>query len=71
MTQTHTNTQTLTTQKLMYLTLRPGHKEWCQKIKQMFSTLKEYVANNHKKGVTWNPNVSVMYTLHSYSSYAV
>ncbi|KAL5248489.1 hypothetical protein ACHWQZ_G017623 [Mnemiopsis leidyi] len=34
----------------------PGHKEWCQKIKQMFSTLKEYVSNNHKKGVTWNPN---------------
>jgi len=34
----------------------PGHKEWCQKVKQLFNALKEYVTNNHKKGVTWNPN---------------
>jgi len=34
----------------------PGHKEWCQSVKQMFNALKEYVTNNHKKGVTWNAN---------------
>jgi len=36
----------------------PGHKEWCQKLKQLFTALKDYVSNNHKKGVTWNPNGS-------------
>lgn len=34
----------------------PGHKEWSQKLKQLFTALKEYVVNNHKKGVQWNPN---------------
>lgn len=34
----------------------PGHKEWCTAVRQLFTALKEYVTNNHKKGVTWNPS---------------
>jgi len=34
----------------------PGHKEWKVAVAALFTSLKLYVTENHKKGVTWNPN---------------
>eukprot|EP00116_Pleurobrachia_bachei_P009570 sb/3469832/ len=33
-----------------------AHKQWCAAVRAVFSALKEYVTENHKKGVNWNPN---------------
>jgi len=34
----------------------PGHKEWTMSLRALFTALKNYVTNNHKKGTVWNHN---------------
>lgn len=34
----------------------PGHKDWTMALRGLFTALKNYVTNNHKKGTVWNHN---------------